>query len=151
MEKVKIGFIGTDGRSFLAALETSRSTSEIYPGDYQWVVVRGTPAMPPFARRMHWPVGFIPVAENTVAAYAAALGEAFRQKSLDLAVVMPEALIFEGLVDQLGEAGCGDRLIGLDQKGAFLEADKIACKRLCQEAGIPVRHRSWPAPALPAC
>jgi phosphoribosylamine--glycine ligase len=138
MGKVKIGFIGTDGRSFLAALETSRATSELYPGDYQGLVVRGTPAMPPFARKMNWPVGFIPVADNTVAAYAAALGEAFRQKSLDLALVMPEALIFDGLVDQLGEAGYGDRLIGLDQKGAFLEADKIACKRLCQDANIPV-------------
>jgi phosphoribosylamine--glycine ligase len=138
MGKVKIGFIGTDGRSFLAALETSRATSELYPGDYQGLVVRGTPAMPPFARRMNWPVDFIPVADNTVAAYAAALGAAFRQNTLDLALVMPEALIFDGLVDQLGEAGYGDRLLGLDQKGAFLEADKIACKRLCQDAGIPV-------------
>ena len=64
MEKAKIGYIGTDGRSFLAALETSRATSELYPGEYQGFVVRGTPAMPPFARRMNWPVGFIPVAEN---------------------------------------------------------------------------------------
>ncbi len=138
MEKVKIGFIGTDGRSFLAALETSRATSEIYPGAYQGVVVRGTPAMPPFARRMNWPVGFIPVADNSLEAYAAALITAFRQKALDLALVMPEALIFEGLVDKVGEAGFADRIIGLDKKGAFLEADKIACKRLCQESGIPV-------------
>jgi phosphoribosylamine--glycine ligase len=138
MEKVKIGYIGTDGRSFLAALETSRATSELYPGDYQGLVVRGTPAMPPFARKMNWPVGFIPVADNTPAAFAAALTAAFQQQALDLAIILPEALIFEGLVDQLEEAGWGDRLIGLDRKGAFLEADKIACKRLCQEAGIPV-------------
>ncbi|MEW6658804.1 MAG: hypothetical protein AB1424_09095 [Thermodesulfobacteriota bacterium] len=138
MEKVKIGFIGTDGRSFLAALETSRATSELYPGDYQGVVVRGTPAMPPFARRMNWPVGFIPVADNTPAAFAAALNTAFQQQALDLALIMPEALIFEGLVDQLEEAGWGGRVLGLDRQGAFLEADKIACKRFCRDAGIPV-------------
>ncbi len=138
MEKVKIGFIGTDGRSFLAALETSRATSELYPGDYQGVVVRGTPAMEPFARKMRWPVDFIPVAANSPEAYAAGLIKAFSEETLDLALVMPEALLFEGLVDQVGAAGFGERILGLDQKGAFLEADKIACKRFCQEAGIPV-------------
>src|SRR4030042_5752563 len=80
MEKVKIGYIGTDGRSFLAALETSRATSEHYPGDYQGLVVRGTPAMPPFARKMQWPVGFIPAADNTKSAYPAALTEGLQQK-----------------------------------------------------------------------
>jgi len=138
MDKAKIGFIGTDGRSFLAALETSRATSELYPGEFQGFVVRGTPAMPPFARKMNWPVGFIPVPDHNPEAYAAALIEAFQQNTLDLALVMPEALLFEGLVDRLEEAGLGDRIIGLDQKGAFIEADKIACKRLCREAGIPV-------------
>jgi phosphoribosylamine--glycine ligase len=138
MEQAKIGFIGTDGRSLLAALETSRATSELYPGEYQGVVVRGTPAMPSFARRMNWPVGFIPVAENTPTAIAAALAASFREQALDLALVMPEALIFEGLVDQLEEAGWGDRVLGLDRRGAFLEADKIACKRFCRDAGIPL-------------
>jgi phosphoribosylamine--glycine ligase len=138
MEQAKIGFIGTDGRSLLAALETSRATSELYPGEYQGVVVRGTPAMPSFARRMNWPVGFIPVAENTPTAFAAALAASFREQALDLALVMPEALIFEGLVDQLEEAGWGDRVLGLDRRGAFLEADKIACKRFCRDAGIPL-------------
>jgi len=135
---IKIGFVGTDGRSFLAALETSRATSELYPGDYQGLVVRGTPAMPAFAQKMKWPVGFIPVAENTAAAFAAALVAAFQRGDLDLALIMPEQLIFNGLVDRLAEAGFGDRVIGLDEKGAFIEGDKIACKRLCREAGIPV-------------
>lgn len=138
MKPRKIGFVGTDGRSFLAALETSRAKSEFYPGDYQGVVVRGTPAMPAFAEKMGWPVGFLPVADNSTEAYAAALIEAFRQEALDLALIMPEALIFNGLVDRLAAAGYGDRIIGLDQAGAFLEADKIACKRLCRDAGIPV-------------
>ena len=138
MTATRIGFVGTDGRSLLAALETSRATSELYPGEYRGVVVRGTPAMPPFARKMQWPVEFIPVADNSPEAYAAALITAFQQEALDLALIMPEALIFAGLADKLGEAGYGDRVIGLDRQGAFLEADKIACKRLCDEAGIPV-------------
>jgi phosphoribosylamine--glycine ligase len=135
---LRIGFVGTDGRSFLAALETSRATSELYPGDYQGLVVRGTPAMPAFAQKMNWPVGFIPVAENTTEAFAAALIAAFQQGGLDLALIMPEQLIFNGLVDRLNEAGFGDKVIGLDEKAAFIEGDKIACKRLCREAGISV-------------
>jgi phosphoribosylamine--glycine ligase len=138
MKPVKIGFVGTDGRTFLAALETSRATSELYPGDYRGVVVRGTPAMPPFASRMNWPVAFIATADNSAPAYAQALIRAFQEKVLDMALIMPEGLIIEGLVDRLAAAGFGDRVIGLDGKGAFIEADKIACKRLCREAGIPV-------------
>lgn len=138
MAKTRIGFVGTDGRSFLAALETSRARSERYPGDYQGVVVRGTPAMPAFAARMKWPVAFIPVADNTIAAYAQALIGAFGEGSLDVALIMPEALIFNGLVDMVAAAGFGDRIIGLDHQGAFIEADKIACKKFCREAGIPV-------------
>ncbi len=138
MKQIKIGFAGTDGRTFLAALETSRATSELYPGDYRGLVVRGTPAMPPFAGRMNWPVAFIPTADNSVEAYAQALIKAFQEEALDLALIMPEGLIFEGLADRLAAAGFGDRVIGLDEKGAFIEADKIACKHLCREAGIPV-------------
>ena len=134
----KIGFVGTDGRSFLAALETSRSVSELYPGDYEGLVVRGTPAMPPFAQRQKWPLSFIPTTDNSTESYAAALIRAFNQADLDIALIMPEALLFHGLVDQVTAAGHGDKIIGLGQKGAFLEADKIAGKELCAEAGIPV-------------
>ena len=52
MEPVKIGFVGTDGRTLLAALDTSRATSELLPGSYRGVVVRGTPAMPPWAEKV---------------------------------------------------------------------------------------------------
>jgi len=135
---LKIGFVGTDGRSFLAALETSRAVSELYPGEYQGVVVRGTPAMAPVAQRLNWPVAFLPIGDNSPAAYAEALIQAFRRRELDLALVMPEALLFHGLVDQVAAAGFGDQIIGLDQEGSFLEADKIAGKELCAAAGIPV-------------
>jgi phosphoribosylamine--glycine ligase len=133
-----IGYIGTDGRSFLAALDTSRATSELYPGDYQGVVVRGTPAMAPWAARMKWPVEFLPTRGNDVESYAEALIAAFAEDKLDLALIMPEALIFQGLVDRVAEAGFGDRLIGPDSRTAFLEADKLACKRFCRDAGLPV-------------
>jgi phosphoribosylamine--glycine ligase len=138
MNPVKIGFVGTDGRTLLAALETSRATSELYPGSYRGVVARGTPAMPAWAQKMNWPVDFLPVANNSAPAFAEALIRAFQDGALDLALVMPEALVFDGLVDLVAEAGHGGKIIGLDQRGAFIEADKIACKRLCQEAGIPV-------------
>jgi phosphoribosylamine---glycine ligase len=138
MTVTKIGYVGTDGRSFLAALDTSRATSELYAGEYQGVVVRGTPAMAPWAERMQWPVGFIPTRTNHVEDYAQALIQAFDRGELDLALIMPESLIFQGLVDRVAEAGHGEKIIGPDSRGAFIEADKIAGKRLCREAGIPV-------------
>src|SRR5574340_1078883 len=87
MTEKKIGFVGTDGRTLLAALETSRSRSELYPGAYRGVVVKGTGAMEPFARKMGWPVDFIPVADNSAAAYSDALIKAFQEQTLDVALV----------------------------------------------------------------
>jgi len=55
---------------------------------------------------------------------------------------MPEALLFDGLVDAVEQAGFGDRIIGLARSGAFIEGDKIECKKLCRDAGIPVAA-SW--------
>ena len=74
MTETKIGFVGTDGRTLLAALETSRSKSELYPGAYRGVVVKGTGAMEPLAQKMGWPIDFIPVPDNSAEAYAAAFG-----------------------------------------------------------------------------
>ena len=138
MTEKKIGFVGTDGRTLLAALETSRSKSELYPGAYRGVVVKGTGAMEPFARKMGWPVDFIPVPDNSAPAYAAALIRAFEAGDLNAALVMPEGLLFEGLVDQITAAGFGDRIIGVAAAGVAYEADKIAGKRACEQAGIPV-------------
>ncbi|MFZ2089877.1 MAG: hypothetical protein WAU47_15010, partial [Desulfobaccales bacterium] len=134
----RIGYVGTDGRSLLAALDTSRATSELYAGSFEGLVVRGTPSMPPWAEKMQWPVRFIPTRSNSLEDYAQALIGAFQSGELDIAFVMPESLIFQGLVDRVAEAGYGDKIIGPDSRGAFIEADKIACKHLCQEAGIPV-------------
>jgi phosphoribosylamine--glycine ligase len=134
----KIAFAGTDGRTLLWALVVSTATSERYEDDYQGIVMRGTPAMPKFVEMMGWPVSFIPTKSNTVDDYATAIIEAFKDDRIDYLVPMPEALLFEGLVDRISAAGFGDRVLGLDQAGAYIEGDKIKCKQLCREAGIPV-------------
>jgi len=134
----KIGFAGTDGRTLLSALVTSTATSELHEDNFKGVVIRGMPAMPPFASSMQWPVEFIPTVANTKEAYAAAMIEALKNGSVDCIVPMPEDLLLEGLVDELEEAGFLDRIIGFKREGAFIEGDKIACKRLCREYQIPV-------------
>ena len=138
----KIAFAGTDGRTVLSALIVSTARSDIYEGEYQGVVVRGTPAMPKFAKLMNWPVQFVPTVSNSVQDYAESLIEALKNGEIDYAVPMPEALLFEGLVDTVTAAGFGDRIIGLNRTGAFIEGDKLKCKALCREAGIPVAH-TW--------
>ncbi|MFP4213252.1 MAG: hypothetical protein ACLFRL_03995 [Desulfohalobiaceae bacterium] len=136
----RIGFAGTDARTLLSALVVSSAKSEYYSGQYQGLVLRGTPAMPVFAGKEHmdWPVEFIPTQGNSASDYAQAAAQAMQQGSLDYLLPLPEALLFQGLVDEMQQAGLGDRVAGLTQSGSFLEADKIACKRFCQQAGVPV-------------
>jgi len=140
----KIAFAGTDGRTLLWALVTATATSEHYDDRFEGIVVRGTPAMAPFAERMRWPVGFVPTVDNTVEGYTNAIDAAFAEGRIDGVVPMPEALLFDGLVDRLEAAGWGDRVIGLKQKAAFIEGDKIKCKQLCRVADIPVAD-AWEA------
>ncbi len=134
----KIAFAGTDGRTLLWAFVVSTATSELYDDDFNGMIFRGTPAMPKYAELMNWPVAFIPTKDNSVEGYAAAIVEALRQGTVDYVVPMPEALLFEGLVDAVEKEGFGDRILGLNAAAAFIEGDKIACKSLCVEAGIPV-------------
>jgi phosphoribosylamine--glycine ligase len=61
-----------------------------------------------------------------------------RANDIDYVIPMPEALLFDGLVDDVEAAGFGDRIIGLAKAGAFIEGDKLRCKYLCRDAGIPV-------------
>jgi phosphoribosylamine--glycine ligase len=134
----KIAFAGTDGRTLLCAVVVATAKSETSHEDFEGVVIRGTPSMPAFAEIMTWPVRFIPTRSNSVQDYADAIINALRTGDVDYVVPMPEALLFEGLVDMVEAAGFGNRIIGLSLAGAFIEADKIACKHLCREAGIPV-------------
>jgi phosphoribosylamine--glycine ligase len=134
----KIGFAGTDGRTLLGAWVTSTATSENATDEFQGTVIRGMPAMPPFSELMNWPVTFIPTSDNSKTGYAAAIAAALKNGVLDCILPMPEDLLFQGLVDELDTAGLSDRIIGFTREGAFIEGDKIACKRLCREYGIPV-------------
>jgi len=137
----KIGFAGTDARTLLSAVVTSTATSENYQDDFQGVVIRGMPAMPPFAMSMQWPVKFIPTADNSKKAYATAIIDALKDGSIDCVVPMPEDLLLDGLVDELEEVGLIDRIVGFTRKSSFIEGDKIACKRLCHEYNIPVADK----------
>ncbi len=134
----KIAFAGTDGRTLLCAFVVSTATSETGREEYEGVVVRGTPSMPKIADTMKWPVRFLPTERNDVAAYAEAAAAALRSGQIDYLVPMPEALLFDGLVDELAGAGLDDRILGLSREGAFIEGDKIRCKELCRDAGVPV-------------
>jgi phosphoribosylamine--glycine ligase len=135
----KIAFAGTDGRTLLCAFVVSTATSELYDDDdFQGVVFRGTPAMPQFSQSMNWPVEFIATRDNSVSGYTEAVIQALDQGAVDYVVPMPEALLFDGLVDALEQKGFGSQVLGLNSTAAFIEGDKIACKQLCQEAGIPV-------------
>ncbi len=143
----KIAFAGTDGRTVLSALIVSTAKSDVTSEIYQGVVVRGTPAMPKFAELMNWPVDFIATAGNSVADYAKSLIRAMQAGDIDYAVPMPEALLFDGIVDEVAGAGFGERIIGLSRAGAFIEGDKLKCKELCRQAGIPVAPEWFAADA----
>ncbi len=137
----RIAFAGTDGRTLLCALVAATATSAHHSDTFEGVVVRGTPAMPEFSKRLRWPVAFVPTPDNATKAYASAIIGALKQGAIDAVVPMPEALLFEGIVDLVAEAGLSDRVMGLDRKGAFIEGDKVRCKYLCKKAGIPVADR----------
>ena len=137
-KEYRIGFIGTDGRTFLSALETSRAKSDGNTKEYRGVVVRGNNSMRKIAQDLQYPVEFLDTEDNSVKSYAEALIRAFTGKELDCAVVMPESLAFQGLIDMVEAQGFGSKIIGLTSGASFIEADKIRCKQLCVKAGIPV-------------
>ena len=139
--KKKIGFAGTDGRTFLSAFTVSTAISEYHKKDYLGVVIRGTSSMPEFAKRMNWPIEFIPTKDNTVDSYAQAIVSGIEQDKLDFVIPLPEALLFDGLVDLLISKGFGDKITGLTKEFAFLEGDKARCKEVCKQAGIPVADK----------
>jgi len=138
----KIAFAGTDGRTLLCALVTATAKSDIYQEAFKGMVIRGSPSMPKFCEIMNWPVEFVATAGNSVEDYTTTIITALKEEKIDCVIPMPEALLFEGLVDAVEHAGFGDQIIGLNKSAAFIEGDKIECKKLCREAGIPVAA-SW--------
>ncbi len=138
----KIAFAGTDGRTLLAALVTATAKSDTYDEMFRGIVIRGTPSMPEFCEIMNWPVKFVATASNSVEDYLNAILTALKEEKIDYVIPMPEALLFEGLVDAVEQAGFGDQILGLSRDGAFIEGDKLECKKLCRDAGIPVAA-SW--------
>ncbi|WP_022667785.1 hypothetical protein [Desulfospira joergensenii] len=139
----KIGFAGTDGRTLLSALTVSTSKGSDDPDVYRGIVIRGTPAMPGFARDiMDWDVGFVKTEDNSVEEYVRAIEAAFAAGELDYVIPMPESLLLNGIVDRMEEKGLGERVAGLNRAGSYIEGDKIRCKEFCERAGIPVAH-AW--------
>lgn len=138
----KIAFAGTDGRTLLWALVVSTATSDLYRDDFQGIVIRGTPSMPQYAAQMNLPLTFFPTADNSMQGYADSIIRALQEGAVDYVVPMPEALLFDGLVDAVAAKGFGSKILGLNKAGAFIEGDKILCKSLCREAGIPVAE-TW--------
>ena len=137
----RLGFAGTDARTLLSALtvssaKSSGKTSKLYRG----VVVRGTPAMSKFAEKdiFNWDIDFVSTKDNSVDSYATAIIQSMNEGVLDYVIPMPESLFFNGIVDRIEQAGFGDRIAGLSEKGAFIEGDKIKCKEMCKRGGIPV-------------
>ncbi len=141
MKIKKIGFAGTDGRTFLSALTVSTALSDKYEGKYQGVIIRGTSSMPEFAKKLSLPLEFIFTQDNSVSSYARAIEKGIRENGLDYILPLPEALLFEGLVDQLESRGLGGHVAGLTREFAFIEGDKIRCKEVCRDWGIPVADR----------
>ena len=92
----KIGFAGTDGRTLLSALVTSTAKSEKYENNFEGVVIRGTLAMPHFAKMMGWPIDFLQTANNSVEAYSAAMIEAVKSSMIDYSMIMPEDILYKG-------------------------------------------------------
>ncbi len=137
----KIGFAGTDGRTYLSAQVVSTAKSEVESGRYKGIIVRGTSGQPEFQKKLGHPIDFIPTEDNSVEAYFQATLKALKNGELDCVVPMPEDLLFEGFVDRLIEVGYGDKVIGLTSKAARLEGDKIWTKYYCDEFKIPVADK----------
>ncbi len=135
-----IGFAGTDARTLLSALVVSTASSETRKDLFRGLVIRGTSSMPHIAgpNIMDWPIAFVPAEDNAVEAYVRAIHQGLQEGSMDYALPLPEALLFQGIVDRMDQLGCGNRIAGLSAAGSFLESDKIACKQFCEQSGIPV-------------
>ncbi len=138
MAKKTIGFAGPDGRTCMCAYTVSTVESEKYIG----AIIKGMTGMDPVMDavrgKKNWTLKIFPIEGKAVEDYKAVIIEAFENGEVDYIVIMPEDLIYEGIVDELIEAGYGDQVIGLTKKAAFIEGDKVKAKIWMRRAGVPV-------------
>ena len=138
MAKKTIGFVGPDGRTCMCAYTVSTVESEKFTG----AIVKGMsgmgPVMDAIRGKKEWTVKIFPVADKSVEDYKQVIIKAFEDGEIDYVVIMPEDLIYEGLVNELIEAGYGDQVIGLTKEAAFIEGDKVKAKVWMRRAGVPV-------------
>jgi len=138
MAKKTIGFVGPDGRTCVCAYTLSTVENEKFIG----AIIKGMTGMGPVIDavrgKKEWTLKIFPVAGSSLEDYKSVIIRAFEDGEIDYVVIMPEDLLYEGLVDQLIEAGYGDRVIGLTKKAAFIEGDKVKAKIWMRRAGVPV-------------
>ncbi|MBW2197096.1 MAG: hypothetical protein JRE07_02785, partial [Deltaproteobacteria bacterium] len=138
MGKKTIGFVGPDGRTCMCAYTVSTVESEKYIG----AIIKGMtgmgPVMDAVRGKKNWTVKIFPIEGKAVEDYKTVIIEAFENGEIDYIVIMPEDLIYEGIVDELIEAGYDDRVIGLTKEAAFIEGDKVKAKIWMRRAGVPV-------------
>ena len=138
MGKKTIGFVGPDGRTYMCAYTVSTVEREKYVG----AIIKGMTGMGPVIDAVRgkkkWPLKIFSVTGNSVEDYKKVIVKAFEDGEIDYIVIMPEDLLYEGLVNELIEAGYGDQIIGLTKEAAFIEGDKVKAKAWMKRAGVPV-------------
>ena len=138
MAKKTIGFVGPDGRTCMCAYTVSTVESEKFTG----AIIKGMTGMSPIMDAVRgkkkWTMKIFPVEGNSVEDYKQAILKTFKDGEIDYVVIMPEDLLYEGLVNELIEAGYGDHVIGLTKEAAFIEGDKVKAKIWMERAGVPV-------------
>jgi len=138
MAKKTIGFVGPDGRTCMCAYTLSTVEQDQFIG----AIIKGMTGMGPVLDavrgKKNWTLKIFPVSGTSVNDYKSAITTAFENNEIDSVVIMPEDLIYDGIVDELIEAGYGDRVIGLTKEAAFIEGDKVKAKIWMKRAGVPV-------------
>lgn len=138
MAKKTIGIVGPDGRTCMCAYTISTVESEKFIG----AIIKGMTGMgtviDAVRGKKEWTLKIFPIAGNSVEDYKYGIIKAFEDGEIDYVVIMPEDLIYEGLVNELIDAGYGDQVIGLTKEAAFIEGDKVKAKVWMRRAGVPV-------------
>lgn len=138
MAKKTIGFVGPDARTCMCAYTVSTVEGDKYIG----AIIKGMtgmgPVMDAVRDKKEWLLKIFPVPGHSVADYKNAVIKGFESGEIDYVVIMPEDPLFEGLVNELIEAGYGEQVMGLTKESAFIEGDKIKAKAWMKRAGVPV-------------